>query len=148
MDIRDTLTQAQVQEALKRELPGFESRLLVEDRDQLIVVEAKGPVWFYGKMNIDPFTLPIPTYERNEAFAELLREMVRKTRAHAIEQLGLDKEIRAQVEEKTRAAVAEQKVQWEQKGWRDGYAAATKELVVTMRDALLAPPQALTPGTR
>jgi len=134
--LTETLSANDVEVALKKALPGFENCILVEERTRMIIVEARGPVWLYGKMNVDPYRFPLPTNEFNEAFGEEVRRMVRATRAHAIKQLGLDEEIKQQVEETTAKAVAAAKQHWEQEGWRKGYAAASRDLVSTIRDAL------------
>lgn len=124
MNFADTLTAGQVENAIKKAMPGFESRILIDSRTHLVTVEARGPVWFFGEVAIDPYVHPLATNDANEVFAEQVLEMIRTTRAHAIEQLGLDEEIRLQVEEKTRQAVAAAKDEWERKGWERGYAAA------------------------
>lgn len=139
--IDDALSPREVEEAIKRELPGFESRVLLQDGpDRMLRVEARGPVWFYGKAEVDPYTLPLPLNEAREVFGEYVYKMIQETRAHAIEQLGLDKEIKRQVEEKTAQAVAEAKGRWEQEGWRKGYdaayAAATRNFAETLLEQL------------
>lgn len=136
--LTETLSVNDVEAALKKALPGFEGRISVEEHTRTVVIEAKGPVWFFGKTIVDPYKFPLLTNDANEAFAESLRELVRGTRAHAIEQLGLDAEVKQQIEEGTRAVIAEAKAHWEQEGWRKGYADAAKDLSATFRDVTTA----------
>ena len=145
MNITDTRTVEQVTGVLSKALPGFESQISVEGGGLkgfggLVTISVRGPVWFNGSVKVDQLTIPLATDEANEAYYENVMRLVRGTRAHAIERLGLDEEIKQQVEEQVRIAVGREKNNWEQKGWQKGYAEATKELIVTLRDALAAPP--------
>lgn len=125
MKLTETLTPDAVAETLRRELPGFENQILIEERTFMLTLEVRGPVWFGGREDIDHhLTFPLATNEHNEVYQQHIEELIRQTRADAINRLGLDKEIDQQVEEKTRKAVAEAKAKWEQEAYERGFNAA------------------------
>jgi hypothetical protein len=122
------LTVGQIIARLNEELPGFDARITSHD-DERVVMAVRTHFVFANQVSIERY----PLADDPEAAGYFVDELIRKTRLGAIEKLGLQKQIDAEVAEAVRERVAQAHHEWQQKGWQAGYAAAAKDLFETAR---------------
>jgi hypothetical protein len=122
-------TVAQIIARLNEELPGFDARVSSVRDDEMFVLQVRTQFTFANQAQIDRYPL-----QDDPAHVEVfVDELIRQTRLAAIEKLGLQKQIDAEVAEQVASRVAQAHHEWQQKGWQAGYAAAAKDLFETAR---------------